>query len=559
MLIVLMLAAIGQSGCAKKGFPEGGPADTSGPTVVKTQPTTGESRVDRASPLVIEFSEPVDREKFKTNLFVSPPIVGEPSVEWKDNRATVVWPESLRADVTYRVTIGTNLTDRRNNPMIEPATIAFSTGDTLDTGRIVGRAHRGADAAGALEILAYRLDTAGSWDPTRPDFITTTDEKGLFDLSYLPLARFRLLAVADRNRNHAPDPGEEVGFPVADIDLTLAVEPEPHRIFTTLFDTTTFTIKSGTVAGDGAILVALTHPPDTSTWDSQLFAVEDSAASAPVRAEVLRPLRARSSVVAVYSEDFRPGVVYRIRLTASPDEALPLRNETGIAATPGECYVRWISPVDTTGPLVSLTHLPTPGIASTPRAPFGLEFDKPVAAAGDTVPILQVVDSLGQPIPGRTEWADARRLWFHPEGNWPETTLVLAVIDSTRLHDRRGIPPPRQPFHWRFHPLSFSLMGSALCRITAPGADWSSHTCHLEARVTASKVTLLRTAPVDSTFEWEMPSGGWILSAWFDLNADRRWTPGALSPFGFAEPRVYLTDTLYVRERFTVEDIVVRF
>jgi hypothetical protein len=81
----------------------------------------------------------------------------------------------------------------------------------------------------------------------------------------------------------------------------------------------------------------------------------------------------------------------------------------------------------------------------------------------------------------------------------------------------------------------------------------------MEARATAGKLSALRSAPLDTTVQWELPSGSWIVSAWFDLDGDHRWSPGAVDPFEFAEPRVLVADTLHVRERFTLEDVLIRF
>lgn len=556
-VLLLLIGATVQIHCAKKGFPEGGPPDVTGPTVVSTLPASGDVGVSRATAVQIEFSEPVTREKLLPNLFVSPPLTGA-ELQWKGNAVTITWPDSLRENVTYRVTVGANLTDRRNNPMTEPTTIAFSTGETIDEGRIVGRVYRQEAAATAVSILAYRLSETSEWDHTAPDFITTTTETGAFDLPYLPQDQFRLLAVADRNRNNKPDPGEEIGIPFFDVDLTVPVDPDPVLVFTYVYDTTTFTIKSCAVSPDGAILLAMSHPPDTATWNHDLFVVYDSLTGDKLDAQALRPLRARNSVIPIYSDAFDPGQVYRVALETVRGGGRALRSESGLPASDGECFVRWTSPVDTVGPLISLSILPTPGVALTTRHPAGLEFDKPVAAAGDT-PILQVVDTTGRIIPGRIEWPDSRRIWFHPDNDWPDTTRIIISLDSTRVIDRLGNRAPAQTFHWAFTPLVSAQTGAASCRVIAPASMAPTTVCILEARATTGKLATRREAPIDSVFEWILPSGGWIVSGWLDQDGDKRWFPGALEPFRHAEPRMLLADTLYIRERFTLENVIIRF
>jgi hypothetical protein len=60
-------------------------------------------------------------------------------------------------------------------------------------------------------------------------------------------------------------------------------------------------------------------------------------------------------------------------------------------------------------------------------------------------------------------------------------------------------------------------------------------------------------------FELNLPSGRWILGGFIDLDRDGRWSGGQLQPFKLAEPRIVNRDTVTVRARFTLEDVVIRF
>lgn len=56
-----------------------------------------------------------------------------------------------------------------------------------------------------------------------------------------------------------------------------------------------------------------------------------------------------------------------------------------------------------------------------------------------------------------------------------------------------------------------------------------------------------------------LPAGRWHVSGFVDGNRDGRWFPGSFSPFAFCEKRAVCSDTVDVRARFTLEDVVLKF
>jgi len=136
--------------CAKKGFPEGGPLDKTPPEITVTTPASGDVSVPRTATLQIDFSEPVNREKLLPNLFISPALAGTPELKWSKRSVVLRWDDSLRADITYRVTIGVKVEDRHRNTLADPYTFAFSTGPQIDSGQIVGHIWTGQELASGL-------------------------------------------------------------------------------------------------------------------------------------------------------------------------------------------------------------------------------------------------------------------------------------------------------------------------------------------------------------------------------------------------------------------------
>lgn len=561
--VVLSLMSLN---CAKKGYPEGGPPDKTPPSIVSTTPESGAVGVEKTAEIRIEFSEPVERTSLLPNLFISPPLSGEPETKWSKRSVRMNWSDTLRSDVTYRVTIGTKIEDRRRNRLSEAFTFAFSTGAQIDSGRIAGRVWSDLRGAAGVDVFAYRIDSGATWDPFQgpdsgvtPEFVTQTGETGDFDLPYLPSARFRILAVGDKNRNLTPDPNELIAIATQDVDLTTAAAAGSLHVFTQVFDTSTFAIKGCTFAVDGTILVGLTHSADTAAWAGAPFSILDSAIGETLAVEVLRPVPPHLTVIPVVCEGIAPGRTYTVAAVPRVNGAPLMLRDTGYRRIrKSSCNLQSQAVVDTIGPKVTFFTFPEKGTAVSPTAPIVVGFSEPVDTSG-TSQIMQVYDTLGTVIDGTARWLDRRQLQFEPAAAWPETTAIVFSLDSALLTDRHGNPPPMQAWTWTFEPLTQSMMGAVSCRVDLDNPLWVNKPCRLEARPPGRDLVVAQTVPVHEIVEVPLPAGPWVLSAFIDLDEDGRFFAGDLTPFRTAEPRAVLADTLSVRARFTLEDIVIRF
>jgi hypothetical protein len=404
------------------------------------------------------------------------------------------------------------------------------------------------------------------WDPTQasdsgvtPEFVTQTGETGDFDLPYLPLAEFRILAVGDKNRNLAPDPNELVAIAPWDVNLTTETTAGSLHVFTKVFDTSTFAIKGCTFAGDGTILVGLTHSVDTAAWTGAPFSIVDSAAGETLAVEVLRPVPPHLTVIPVVSEEIAPGRTYTVAAVPRGNGApLMLRDTRYRRIRECSCNLQSQPIVDTLGPKVTFFTLPEKGTAISPTAPIVVGFSEPVDTSG-TNQLVQVYDTLGSSIDGTVRWLDRRQLQFEPSAAWPDTTAVVFSLDSAGLRDRHGNSPPSQAWTWTFEPMTQSMMGEVSCRVDLDNPLWANKPCRLEARPPGRDLVVAQTVQAHQTVELPLPAGPWVLSAFVDLDEDGRFFAGNLTPFQAAEPRAVLADTLSVRARFTLEDVVIRF
>jgi len=205
--------------CAKQGLPPGGPEDQRGPIILSTVPTADSIGIPCDIQPVFQFDEYVDRALVEAATFISPFPEGTVRFKWKGKRVRLVFPQPLRENMTYVITMGTGIKDLRGNPLPTAFTLAFSTGDHLDRAAISGRIYDNSDLTGT-QVWAYDLSSNPDPDPqaTGPDYVTQADEAGIFELTHLREASYRIFGINDRRRNRKWDPNEDrIGIAFLDV------------------------------------------------------------------------------------------------------------------------------------------------------------------------------------------------------------------------------------------------------------------------------------------------------------------------------------------------------
>ena len=273
LCISLMLA-----GCAGQRLPEGGPVDTTPPEIVSVSPapSTVNFTGDR---IVVEFSEYVERRSVEDAVFISPAVEGK-EFEWSGRELEIIFPDSLRANTTYVLSIGTDAVDVNARVRMAKAFItAFSTGPRIDRGAVTGRVYD--DAPDGVLIAAYKLSgiRPDTLNPaiTKPDYLTQTGTNGAFTLTNLAAGPYRLFAVRDEFKNLLYDAESDAVGTTDDITVT-----ETDTLISGLKfviakeDTTPPRISSVTVPDGRHLVVQFSEPVDSATVTGRSFSVTDT-------------------------------------------------------------------------------------------------------------------------------------------------------------------------------------------------------------------------------------------------------------------------------------------
>ncbi len=202
------------AGCAKPGSPGGGPADEQPPEIMRTAPADGETHVDVASTIDIEFSEEMNRPSVERSLSIVPDLEGLRQT-WRGRTLSVDPTASLPESTTVVVEIAASAQDYHSVAAGRPFSFAFSTGAFIDKGIITGAVTSGGDPLARARVWACvgaaGPDSTGLVWPC--GYSTSTDENGVFLLRNVrPAATpYTIVAFLDGNSDGRYAPAAETG------------------------------------------------------------------------------------------------------------------------------------------------------------------------------------------------------------------------------------------------------------------------------------------------------------------------------------------------------------
>jgi len=208
-LVLSLLAS-----CASQIPPTGGPKDTTPPTVTKESPKNLSTHF-HSKRISITFNEFIQLNDATSQIFFSPALVGKPTYRLHGKTLVITLPDSLRANTTYTVNLGSAVKDiTEGNPILDYQYV-FGTGAAIDSFRIAGKVSNALDGKTKANVLVmlYRDADDSAVAKRRPDYNARTDSSGFFILNHLAEGNYKLFALDDQDFNMMYNqPGETVAF-----------------------------------------------------------------------------------------------------------------------------------------------------------------------------------------------------------------------------------------------------------------------------------------------------------------------------------------------------------
>ena len=216
-------------GCAKQGYPSGGPVDRTPPKVLGTTPHNATANFT-AKEFSLQVDEYVTIKDADNNILVSPPLKQKPECAVRGHKVVVHIKDTLQENTTYLFQFKGAIVDFNEGNPLQSFEYVFSTGDNIDSMTLQGRVVDALTLKASKEVvsvLAYSetvSDSAVALE--QPMYYTRCDTGGHFAFNHIAAGRYRLVALVDGDRNLRLNPGEAMAF--LDSAVTAMPMPQPQ-------------------------------------------------------------------------------------------------------------------------------------------------------------------------------------------------------------------------------------------------------------------------------------------------------------------------------------------
>ncbi len=556
-VIVLFCALLALfAGCAQQVGPTGGPPDKTPPSIENVLPTNNSTNVPLDQVVEFEFSEGMERKSLEKALFIAPDPGDRIKIKWKRRGLRLTFTDSLRSDRTYVVTLGTDLTDLRRNALAKSFTLAFSTGDRLNKGKITGRVH-GTGMQGVL-IWAYLLEDDQSPDPARESaaYVTQADGSGKFELSNLSQGRYRVFAISDDNSDRFFELGADgLGVPPGDVEVvsdSVVVDNINFKI------SKQDTLGPALVAADAVhrmhVTVRFDEIPAAGTVSAANFRIVEVKQGDSLLVELAYLNPADSLEVELMTGEQAEDAKYRVAVRGLTDLAgNTIDPEFNSLEFDGSARPDTLRPgVDKTVPQDSAR-----AVFSTNIDVF---FNKPVRQRvfpGG----FSLLGPSGSEIAGQGVWLSPVAFRFKPNTPFASNQTYTAAVSLGSLIDMAGrAAGADSTFRFLFTAINrdtLSTLGGVIADPDSSAVGAIFVTAH-QNRKDGAVYTQRLAAPGEYRFEDILP-GTYLLEAFRDSDGDGEYSFGSTLPFSPAERFVVYPDSVKIRARWPNEGNDVSF
>lgn len=540
-------------GCAGQVAPSGGPPDTVPPEVIRTVPGQGSLNV-RDGVVLLEFSEYVDKRSVESALFVSPDA-GELTFDWGSTDVEVRFGAELRESTTYVVSLGTDVVDLRNkNRLAKAFSLAFSTGDRIDSGSIQGMVVD--PKPSGVMIFGYRhagrdIDTLNP-SRTKPDVVTQTGKDGSFVLPYLAYGRYRIIAMRDEFKNLLYDAEtDQFGVPSHEVDV--GRERKDARglaIRLTVEDTSRPFLSQFRAVDRIHALIRFSEPIDPASLERGNIRILDTAQRIlPVRGITMVTGRSDEFMLETGTQD--GGLAYTIDVGAVHDlQRHPLAADTVKPTTQGS------SEPDTTKPMIAFRTMRDTLLTPFPWDTLVVRFSEPVVRpmAEHAITLTDTGKTL---VPVSRSWLDDGAVSILPVQSLTFGTPYRIVVDLDSVRDGGNVRAGDSVVVRKFVTIDSGILGSIRGRC-ADGDSSGVGPVYIVAQPVSTKqvrpYTIVLGGPGEFAFD-QLPEGKYTVYAYRDADRSGGYSFGSLYPYAGSERWSMFPETLKVRARWPVEGV----
>jgi hypothetical protein len=546
--IILLFAS-----CARQIAPSGGPDDKAPPSIRTTTPAVGTLKYPVKQSVVFTFSEWIDKKSAEACVSIFPPPPEGTKIK-VSNKALEIKPVRAFAEsTTYHIELNNSLKDLHGNSIGSPYHFFFSTGATIDSGKVFGCVVSSEKLASQPKVALFAEKTLEFPDTCffeLPSYVVQTDSSGNYAFNHIRKGRYRIIAFTDANNDNKLSPGTEKAFAPTDRTISLDSVVGPASLYAIGCDTITNRIISLKAISAAVLMGTWARPPDSlavSNKGQWRFRRNDSTASGAASPKIKEyiPIGA-TPAFALTLTDTMTMAPYLLLYSV----ALPYRHDT---------TRQWRDSVRVNGARLTDTVPPIAQAFSS-------------TAMTDLKPRLKLVWS--KPVSPLTS------RWFMADSLKDTVRLALSkgLSDSTIITVQRALRPdklyrlklpdtlfadingnhPKDTLFGKYsvqtisaENICYSLSGGASCLPKSKQRKWLFLPLGGSPGIIAGDSG--GTFHFDSLF-----AGKGRIAMFMDFNNDSVPTTGSLFPWRKPEPYRLFPDTIEARARWDIEGIEVK-
>ena len=234
-ILFISLIVVFFAGCAKIVTPTGGPKDVQHPLIKEINPVNYSTNFN-SKIVKIEFDEFIQLKDLKQNLIISPLMDTQPDIRVKGKSLHIKFEESLDDSTTYNMYFGNSLQDYNEGNPIDNFQYVFSTGEKIDSMSVQGIVLNSFNLLPEKDVFVMLYNSDYDSIPYKeiPNYISKTNEEGVFRINNIKMGAFKIFCLRDLNKNYLFDmPDEDIAFTDTLIHFDLVYQEYLDTIYLT--------------------------------------------------------------------------------------------------------------------------------------------------------------------------------------------------------------------------------------------------------------------------------------------------------------------------------------
>lgn len=200
--------------CAQQVTPTGGKKDSIPPNLVESNPVNKTLNF-KGRKIELFFDEYVVVDNINQKLVITPEADNPYSYKQNGMSVLLTFKNPFKDSTTFTLNFGDAIKDFAEKNPAKNLKIVFSTGNTLDSGRVYGTLKDIRTNKPIFDALVglYNVTDTLNIAKQKPYYFSRTDSSGTFSIENIQTRAYRLIAIDDKNRNmlfNAKD--ERMGF-----------------------------------------------------------------------------------------------------------------------------------------------------------------------------------------------------------------------------------------------------------------------------------------------------------------------------------------------------------